>query len=863
MGRKLTDEELVVFKKGQGQRKYDLDEKRRKGPKSGAERVREHVARANDIGDFNIKPRHPRLKELCRTRFDLFIIYYGRRVLKHLPSKRIKDGLIHDVQETIIHGGKSVKEYGRGTGKTTIIWDLGVTWAVLYGWRRYPIGISATGKLAKKNLKSVKRILSRTPEIRQDFPAIVIPILALGDVSQRSTSQTYHGRPTDIEWSADQIVLPMLRDENGEPLDRGCGAIIGCVGVGGAVRGANEGGQRPDFLIIDDPQDRKTAHSPSMVEAVINYIHQDALMLAGHDRTISAFVTITPQCFGDVATELCSRTKHPEWSVSIEPFVVKKCPKWDRLVIEFVEKYVEDAANNDSQFTRSKKWYRDHREDFAAVEVIDPEQYDHENEVDAVHHVLNLRALLGESAFNAEIMMDVADSACDIAIDADVVSNALNGAPRNVCPPGTDSVIVFADVNITNSRGISWVAMAFGPKRVAAVINYGRFPERGPLVPPNSSDVVRNRLVAAGMKSVIERVANLPIRDAKGRRVPITALGFDRGYLPAVIHRVLYVIRKTKPIPFNLVAMRGFPWNKFGVREKDTLRRGDHVFATRSKYGQYLAEMAPYWREKMQSSFLETPLMPGSLSLFGNSPIEHFEFANEICAEKLIRRYTVYTKGKSETAWDWQTLGDNHFCDCATGCFALASWYHCYDNLSAIIDGVVTAPAPVKPAAPALHQDDLFNPMKNAAVVESAGYDRGCEKELAKYLADHAADETEGTGEEVAPHSSEEDYTDNPLIDIDNRKAWAQSVKSIECPICHKGHAFDNDDMAPLIMLSCDHCYAHTKPGLSCIRASEDFRNGKLIKLGVDPAPAVPVHRKLSTHRLHRVHKFKRGRFKK
>lgn len=768
IGRKMTDDELVLFRKAEAERKYRIAEKKKQGPMSSAERVRKHVASANDIGDFRIKPRHPRLKESCRFDLYRFMKYYCRPVLKHLPSKRIREGLIRAVQETILHGGKAVKQYGRGTGKTTIIVDCGVTWATLYGHRRYPIIIAATSKLAKKNLKSVKRLISRSRAIYQDFPALAVPIQALGDISQRGASQTYHGRPTDIEWASDQIVLPTLLDENGKPLDRGCGAIVGSVGIGGAVRGANEGGQRPDFLIIDDPQTKKIAHSPAMVADVISYIHQDALMLAGHDRTISAFVTITPQCFGDVATELCSRSKHPEWDVSIEPFVCRKCPNWDRLLVEYVEHYVDDAANHDSRFTRSTKWYRDHIADFAQVEVIDPEQYDHENEVDAVHHILNLRAILGEAAFNAEIMMEVSDSQCSVDIDADKVSKALNGAPRNVCPPGTDSVVVFCDVNITNTRGLSWVAMAFGPQRVAAVINYGRYPQRGALVPPNSSDLLRNKLVAAGMKQVIQTVNALPIRDAKGRKVPITAMAFDRGYLPAVIHRALYVIRKTMPIPFHLVAMRGFPWDKFGVREKDTLRRGDHVFATRSQYGQYLAEMAPYWREKMQSGFLETPLMPGSLSLFGSSAIEHFEFANEICAEKLVRRYTVDLKGKSVTAWDWQELGENHFCDCCTGCFALASWYRCYDNLSSIIDGVITAPTPAAAARPnhTVHQDDLFDPMKNKAIVEAAGYDRGCERELAEYLKRNQADETEGTGDTgVAPYAGDVEAAADPLAD--------------------------------------------------------------------------------------------------
>lgn len=772
LGRKMEPDELTAFYKAVTVRKLRIAQKKAQGPKSVAERVAAHVARHNEVGDFNVRPRHPRLKEACRYDLEKFMWYYCRRVLKHRPSELIKNGLIHDVQETILHGGQAVKQYGRGTGKTTIIVYCAITWAILYGHRRYPVIISATGKLAKKNLKVVKKLLSRTKAILQDFPAVAVPIQALGDVSQRTASQTYHGAATDVEWASDQIVLPMCRDENGRPLDSGCGAIVGSVGIGGAVRGANEGGQRPDFLILDDPQTEKIAHSPAMVQAVVNYIHHDALMLAGHDRTISAFVTITPQCFGDVATELCSRSKHPEWDVTIEPFVVRKCPNWSRLIVEFVEQYVEDAAAHDSRRTRSTEWYKANKDKFAEVVVLDPLQYDAAMEVDAVHHILNLRARLGAVAFDAEIMMKVSDAASELEINADTVAEKLNGAPVNVLPDGTDSVVVFCDVNLTKNRGLSWAAVAFGPHRVAAVVNYGRFPSRGPLVPPNSSDLVRNRLVAAGIRAVVDHVASIQFRDARNRRVQPTAFGFDRGYLPAVIHRALYVLRKTKPLPFPLVAMRGFPWDKFGVREKDTLRRGDHVFATRSQYGQYLAEMAPYWREIMQSGFLETPLQAGSLSLYGSDAARHFEFATEICNEKLIRKYTVTRGRQTLTAWDWQTLGDNHFCDCLTGCFALASWYHCYDNLSTVIDGVITSPggmvfkkvAAIQQEQPngdeiaphPLHQDDLFDPMRNKAVVEAAGYDG-------------KADETEGTlDDQVEPYHGDVESTSDPLVAADS-----------------------------------------------------------------------------------------------
>jgi hypothetical protein len=206
------------------------------------------------------------------------------------------------------------------------------------------------------------------------------------------------------------------------------------------------------------------------------------------------------------------------------------------------------------------------------------------------------------------------------------------------------------------------------------------------------------------------------------------------------------VIRKTLHLPFPLVAVRGFPWNKFGTRAKDMLRRGDHVFATRSQYGEYLAVMSPYWREIMQSSFLETPLMPGSLSIYGSTASDHYDFANEICAEKLVRKYPVETRGRTETAWDWVCTGDNHYCDVLTGCYALGSWYRCYDNLSVVIDTAAVSGSYAYTAPERAHkprQDDLFDPMQNAAILENTQYDA-------------ASDETEGTlNADTAPHPSE------------------------------------------------------------------------------------------------------------
>lgn len=663
---------------------------------TATERSRASRERARDIGEIP-PPRHPRLKERCRYDLEAFGWYYCRSILDHRASADIKNGLIADAQKCILFGGLVADYFGRGGGKTTWIDEIAPIWATFYGHRRFPFLVGSSLKAVKKTLKTIKRLIERSDELAADFPAIVLPVRAIRGIAQRAATLSYHGRAIDAEWGTDQITLPNLIDDAGHPLDVGCGAVIAVTGKGGAVRGANEVGQRPDFLLIDDPQTKKDAQSPRTVERIIEYIHSDLLGLAGHNATMSAFLTITPQNFGDVATAIAKR---PEWSVTVQPFIKQTCPRWDELVAEFIEYYNEDAANHDFERSRSRKWYIANRAKFNLLKTIDPNQYDHKTEVDAVHHMLNLRAKMGEKSFNAEIMMDVSDKNTTIQITPDIVCRALNGTPRNVLPPGLDNAVAFCDVNTEKDAGLSWAIVAFGRRRTAAIINYGRYPGNNlALVPTGSSDSRRNNLIAAGIHHIITMLAGLKLKDSSGRPVELRALAFDRGFAPDVVHRSLYVNRQTLPLPFTLVAMRGASWKHYKT-QKSKFTQTDSTGNVRpmpSQYGEYLSQLSAFWREMAQSGFLEAPLGAGSLSIFGRSPSEHYQFASEICAERLMRKYPVIDGGKITTAWDWQATGPNHYMDCVSGAFALASWFHCFDPLSSTIDRAalgLEAPAP-------------------------------------------------------------------------------------------------------------------------------------------------------------------------
>lgn len=679
---------------------------------STADRVARAVAGRNELGDIPA-PRHRRVRERCRLDLELFGWLYCRKLLDHRASAEIRARLIVKLQQAVLTGGQLAVEFTRGAGKTT--WTIiAFVWALLYGHRRFPVCIAASKPLAKSIKNAVLAVIEQGDNILADFPAVPTALRAIGGVVQRAKTVTHHGHTVDYQSQEMMFRLPMLRDDLGRPLEPSCGALFACRGVGASVRGLNELGMRPDFLLFDDPQTQRDARSATAVERLDRYIHGDALNLGANTSTMAAFVTITPQRFGDLAHRIADRNLHPNWSVSRCPFLVEMCPGFEDLANEFIERFNVDAANDDFERTESRAWYRANASRFAGTRTVDPLAYDRETEFDAVHHALNKMAAVGKDAFNAEYQMRVEEDSEGLAVTPEIVTNALNAVPMCTLPPGTTNAVAFCDVNIAKGRGLSWGVVAFGRGRVAAVVAYGRYPERGELCPPNASDLARKRAVAGAIRAVVQRIAALDLRLAQSRRrVYVRALGFDRGYMPDVVSRALFVLRKRMPLPFQLCAMRGFGWKQFGPG-RNVAGRGDHLFATRSEYGEYLAVHAPYWREVAQAGFKETPLMPGSCSLFGKDPVRHWEFASEVAAERLVRKY-IHPSGRM--AWDFVATGENHYCDVLTGAFALASWFRLYDALPRVLDS--SASGVSRPASP--EADALFDPLQNPAIAENAG----------------------------------------------------------------------------------------------------------------------------------------------
>ena len=676
--------------------------------KSTADRVAAFVAKRNEIGDIP-PPLRPALRESCRLDLAKFGWVYCRSLLDHQPSAEFKLRIVDKIQTAILHGGQVAVEALRGGGKTTWF-TIATVWGILYGHIRFPIIICASQPLAKNLRRAVLTCLESSKPIAEDFPAVALPLQKMGGIAQRGLSLTYRGKPTGFV-STDAIFrLADLKDADGHRLDCGCGAVIAVRGVGSTIRGLNVDGVRPDFALLDDPQTQKDARSDSRCQVLEEYIHSDVLGLAANTSTISAFIAITPQRFGDLAHRIFDRTLHPNWNASVCPAILHYCEHFDELADEFAEVYLQDVANEDFERTASRAWYREHRDNFAAVVMLDPLAYDKDHEEDALHHCLVKMCAIGKTAFAAEYQMVVEAANAELNLTPEQVARAVNATPAWILPAQCDSVVASCDVNIKEGQGFSWVVVGFSRRRIAAVIAYGRYPERGRLVPKDATELEKSQAISRGIFHVIELIRNHRITKPNGQAVNLRALSFDRGYNATAICTTLRHIRESGRyrIPFQLAALRGAGWQNFGKDKRHALAAGDQwAVYSGEKLGEYLEFCAPYWREVAQSGFLETPLMPASTSIFGTADnIQgHWAFASEICAERLVRKWT-HPSGK--TAWDWQTTGQaNHWLDALTNAFALGSYFRCFAPIESLI---------VKPSPNA----DLFDPRLNAAVNANA-----------------------------------------------------------------------------------------------------------------------------------------------
>jgi hypothetical protein len=682
---------------------WKIDNQKKSEAKSGADRVAAHVARRSDIGAIPAIVDEAR-RESCRYNLRLYGVTYCRKLLKHDPSENMTP-FIDAMQSAILNGGQIQVRWPRGKGKTAWV-KIAIAWAISYHHRQYVVAFAANQPMAKGIIADVWKLIETSDSILEDFPALAFPVRALDGVAQRCATQSYLGKRTGIYKGVDIIKFAKLTETDE------IGFMVVARGVDAGTRGLVDMDMRPDFIFFDDLQTRKGALSDSRVKWLEDFITQDAMCMAGHDSAMAAVLADTPIAENDLSERFADKNQHPEW-ITIEAPLVIKWPKNLDFIEQFGELYKLDIANKDLTLSISRAFFVEHQAEIEdGVVMLDPLDGD-ETEVSAFHHALILYWKIGREGFLAEYQMQTRRDNDMVNIDPDTVSRRLNNYEFCVLPRECRAFVAYCDVNASSTAGLRWVVMAVGSKRVCAIAGYGKYPARGRLYPVNVTETQRKIAIAQGIVKVHKLISELPLRNVAGKPVTPAVLCFDSGWETKVVTSTIRTIKSRFPV----IASKGFGWRNYkpykrnGEPQSGIMAMGDHCHLSESENGVFLASHTDYWKEEMQRSLLAPPLMPGSLSFWGDDHTKHYDMAEEICNEKLVSKFQ---RPDGQEQWDWNKKGMNHWLDSTTGCFYVASWYRFYDATDLMIGDELRANASAG-ATQALAQRKKLTSNKGAA----------------------------------------------------------------------------------------------------------------------------------------------------
>lgn len=674
-------------------------------------------AEAADIGE--IPPiADPGRRDGCRNDLFRFLTTYFPNSTGLSPFSEDHRRVIERIQRCILFGGLFVNAVYRGFAKTTISENAAI-WAVLYGHRRFVPIFGAGASNADGNIDSIKLELSENDLLYADFPEVCHAVRALEGKPQRCASQTYTppcvicggdescevcggsgiGRPelTHIEWTAETIVLPHISGSIAS------GNIITAHGIGGASRGLKHKRpdgtqQRPDFVIIDDPQTDDSAATAHQVSKRLDVIKKSILKLGGHSRKIAVVMNATVIKPDDLVEQLLDPKRNAAWQGER----IKMVKRWSdahetlwlgdyqRLRTTYDPEKLDDQQRAHRDAT---EFYRRNREAMDKGCIVSWEHcYDHDTEISAIQHAYNCLIDDGPEVFGSECQNEplTAEADADL-LKASEIARKTNGLRRGTVPLGCEHVTAFIDVQ---GEVLYWLVAGWAPDFTGSIIDYGTFPDQRlpyfSLASAPRTLAKEEGIKGAGLEGRIyaglERLTtDLLARDWKredGAPMKIARCGIDANWGKSTATVKSFCRRSPHaavliPSHGKYVGASSIPWDHYTRREGERLGYHWMIPSLKGKTNatRHILLDVNFWK-----SFVHTRLSvrkgdKGGLELFGDNPETHRLLADHLTAE-----YRVQTEGRGRRVDEWKlkpSRPDNHWFDGIVGCAALASLLGC------------------------------------------------------------------------------------------------------------------------------------------------------------------------------------------
>jgi len=579
----------------------------------------------------------------------------------------------------------------RGSGKTSLV-EAAALWSLLYGHREFVAIIGSDEGHAGTMLESIKIECETNERLLADFPEAIFPIVALERIHQRAKGQLFEGKPTHIQWTADEVQFPTI------PGSLASSGIIRVAGITGRIRGmtakrAADGRKvRPTLVLIDDPQTDESARSPSQVASREAVLKGAILGLAGPGVKIAGLATVTVIQPDDLADRLLDRDRHPAWHGRRMKLVYEwptEVGLWDQYA-ELRRRGQRDGVGT----AAADAFYAEHRERMDAGARVAWPARKQEDELSAIQHAWNLRIDRGESAFAAEFQNEpLADeNRSDAVSAADIIQHAIE-LPRWIVPRGCDTLTAFVDVQ---KELLYWTVVAWGSAFRGHVVAYGAYPEQG-----------RPYFTLRDAKKTLSL--------AHGKNVEAALHAGMTALMPLLLDREFAREDDEAVLRIGQLFVDA-NWAQSQGVIRDFARRssyGPRVLPTHGRYvgasGQTISDKKPDKGERVGANWRTSTIGKQRHVLFDTNAWKTFMVArmklpvgdpqaftlhageHEMLAEQLASEVPVRVASKARACDEWKLIPgrDNHLLDCVVGAAVAASYI-----------GVSAVGAEARPTAP-------------------------------------------------------------------------------------------------------------------------------------------------------------------
>lgn len=612
-------------------------------------------------------PLNMKRRIACLQDPELFLKTYFKPIFYN-PFADHHLAMIDAIYQRCWSGGDKAVAAPRGDGKSQVAIVMAI-YAMLATPIRFPVIVGNTLAKGRKLFQQVKNKFdnpNKYPEFFGDFPEITACVSELQGTPQRAAKQHVDGRRTYITWSQHLIVLPTIKVPWGS--NDWAGKRMVFFGLDSAIRGEGFEEMRPDLAIIDDPETREVAFSPTDKHKDIEeMIDSDVAGLAGPDSRISRVVITTIQnrrCYSFRVTD----PKQKATFAGERYPLLKTWPVNRELWDDYLAQRQKDQEDGLKDGPNATQFYRDHFEEMnEGATLSNPYRFvsgvnedGDEVEIDALQSFFNRVSDWGLPKVLSELQQDPEqdEEPEGLKLTSGAVMNRMSGLKRGELPKSDDLKIVFG-IDL-GKYACHWVKIAFHGNAIAHVVDYG---------------IVENPTMAANTpqetveRSLVNRLDEWKMDVVQNHNPDIVMI--DSG----TFTQAVYAFVRQAGWPFNAAKGVGESLKMAGVDSKSQ-RFFENVradFQSSERIWLYNVGV-DYWKNQVQQRFKTATfnelnqLTDGALSLWSTTDTkEHLSYSHHICSEE---RREVFKPGKGVKVEWVVTNKNNHWLDATA--YALA-----------------------------------------------------------------------------------------------------------------------------------------------------------------------------------------------